>query len=358
MSIASLHFPPAIFKGDPQGMARVLVTGAGGNVGQGILKALAAGRVASHVVGTDADPLSPGLYFTDRGYVVPRANSPEFAEAFSRIIEHEKVDLVFVGADAETISLSRLKEGLEARGRTRLLVSPPEMVNICHDKYLTSRWFAERNLPHPPTVLANDVAGALALAREFGWPLLLKPRTGFACRGILMLANEMDVQAAAGAGEGSIIQRLIGTDQQEYTATVFFDKTSQPKAMLVMRRDLLQGTSYHVEPCFDQAIQQTVADWASHFDALGPVNFQFRLTPQGPVCFEVNLRFSGTMGVRYHFGYNDAAMAVRHFVGGEDVTQPEIKPGVVLRYWEELFLPGVSCEDLRLVRQTKAGLPI
>jgi carbamoyl-phosphate synthase large subunit len=339
-------------------MARVLVTGVGGNVGQGILKALAASGVASHVVGTDADPLSPGLYFTDKGYVVPRADSPAFADALARIIEAEKIDLVFVGADAETISLSRLKDDLETRCRTQILVSPPELVKVCHDKYLTSRWFAEQNLPHPPTVLANDVAGALALAREFGWPLILKPRTGFACRGILALANETDLMAAAATGEGSIIQRVIGTERQEYTATVFFDKIRQPRAMLVMRRDLLQGTSYHVEPCFDEAIQQTVADWACHFNALGPVNFQFRLTPQGPVCFEVNLRFSGTMGVRYHFGYNDAAMAVRHFVGGEDVTQPEIKPGVVLRYWEELFLPGVSCDDLRLVRQTRGGVRI
>lgn len=358
MSAAGSQSQLALFKGDPQGIGRVLVTGIGGNVGQGILKALAASRVASHVVGTDANPLSAGLFFTDKGFVVPRADSDEFADALIRIIEQEKIDLVFVGADAETISLSLLKDELEARCRTLILVSPSDLVRRCHDKYLTSLWFAEQNLPHPQTVLANDVSGALALAREHGWPLILKPRTGFACRGIAELVDEKAVLAAASAGESSVIQEVIGTDREEYTATVFFDRTRQPVAMLVMHRELLQGTSYRVEPCFDSTIRQTVAGWASQFDALGPVNFQFRLTAQGPVCFEVNLRFSGTMGVRYHFGYNDAAMAVRHFVGGEEVTQPEIKRGVVLRYWEELFLPDVCCDDLRKVTRTAAGLRI
>src|SRR5262249_15473096 len=175
------------WQGRPEGRARVLVTGVGGNIGQGILKALTAARLASWTVGTDARAASAGLYAVDRGYVVPRADAPSFADSLCAIIEKEEVDVVLVGADAETIHLARLRDAITARSGVFVLVAAPDVVERSHDKWLTAQWFTEQKLPHPATVRADDKAGVSELMRRFG-QLVVKPRFGFGSRGVVVAA--------------------------------------------------------------------------------------------------------------------------------------------------------------------------
>ena len=109
----------------------------------------------------------------------------------------------------------------------------------------------------------------------------------------------------------------------------------------------MQGTTYRVESISDNELSKTVKMWADQLGAIGPLNFQFFLTPDGPVCFEINPRFSGTTGCRYHFGYNDVKLSIQHFHLGEKIVQPSILPGVVLRFWDELYLPNSSFKSLQ-----------
>lgn len=338
---------PPVWGGRASGRARVLVTGAGGNVAQGILKALAESGLASWVVATDANPCSPGLFLVDKGYVVPKGDDPIFESTLARIIRDERIDLTLVGADAETLHLARIRASLEEATGSTVLVCSPEVVARCHDKWLTSLWFQEQGLPHPKTVLADDAPGVAKLAEACGYPLVVKPRTGFASRDVVLVGDQAQLVAACERfGETAVVQEHVGDADQEYTATAFCSAPGDVRAVLVMRRELLQGTSVRVEPISDPGLSEAVKLWAQRLGGLGSVNFQFRLTGQGPVCFEINARFSGTMGARYHFGYNDAAMAVRHFVLGEEIDQPALRPGVVLRFWEELFIPDISLDGM------------
>ena len=70
------------------------------------------------------------------------------------------------------------------------------------------------------------------------------------------------------------------------------------------------------------------------------LNVQLRNTDRGPVPFELNIRCSGTSAFRAHFGYNEPEMLIRHYVLGEPISAPEVRPGFVFRYWNEIFLEG------------------
>src|SRR5262249_48782944 len=87
---------------------------------------------------------------------------------------------------------------------------------------------------------------------------------------------------------------------------------------------------------------------------------QFRIRDGQPFVFEVNPRFSGTAGIRYQYGFNDAEMAFELFRLGEEVRQPELRPAVVLRYWDEIIIPGVNFATVRnheYGRRPLAGRP-
>lgn len=334
-----------MWRGRASGSLRVLVTGVGGNVGQGVLKALAASGLASWVVGVDANPLSAGLFLVDKGYVVPRATEEEFLDSFCSIIIREQVSMVFVCADAEALSIARLREKIETTTNAFVLLSPVDTVERCADKWLTARWFASAHLPHPATVRADDSEGRRRLVSHCGFPLIVKPRFGYASRGVVLSQNSPQLELEAqNLGEGGVVQEYLDQADQEYTAATFSSTPGVVDACIVMRRELLQGTSYRVEPVFDQTLEREVSRWGEAMHGLGPLNFQFRLTDRGPVCFEVNPRFSGTVGIRFHFGYNDVEMALRHFLLGERLERPTLRDGMVLRYWEELYLPRQRSE--------------
>lgn len=345
------------WQGCAEGRARILVTGVGGNIGQGILKALTAARVAAWTVGTDCVAASAGLYAVDRGYVVPRADAAEFFDAICNIIDKEAVELVLVGADAETLHLARLREAIAARTGTVILVADAKAVERGHDKWLAARWFTEQNLPHPATVRADDRAGISELIAR-SRRAVIKPRFGFGSRGIVLANKPADIEAAAKSlGENGIVQEYIGDDDNEFTGAVLCDRKGEVRASLVMRRELQHGTSYRVHPVEDAALTKTLEQWAQRFAAAGPVNFQFRVAAGRPICFEINARFSGTTGVRYLFGYNDVALAVRHFLFDEPIERPPISRGVVLRLWDEMYLPDLDSKAVDSATLIEAGSP-
>ena len=107
-------------------------------------------------------------------------------------------------------------------------------------------------------------------------------------------------------GPGGIVQAYVGHPENEYTAAIFTSRPPKNEAVMVMKRELLQGTSVRIEPCSDPDLTNTVKSWGGKDGGDRPL--QHSVSPDresGPVCFEINARFSGTAGVRYLFGFND-----------------------------------------------------
>ena len=62
-------------------MIRVLVTGVGSLLGQGILKSIQHSTLECYVAGTDYFPSAVGLYWVDKGYILPDILKSNISEA-------------------------------------------------------------------------------------------------------------------------------------------------------------------------------------------------------------------------------------------------------------------------------------
>jgi carbamoyl-phosphate synthase large subunit len=106
-----------------------------------------------------------------------------------------------------------------------------------------------------------------------------------------------------------------------------------------MRRTLLHGTTSVAEIGEFNEVRNEARKIAQALNPLGPSNIQLRVSNERPVCFEINIRFSGTTPIRAQFGFNDVEASIRHFLLGEtDYVLPEITEGVALRYWNEAYI--------------------
>ena len=80
----------------------VLVTGIGGNVGQGIIKNIRRTNYKIKIIGTNITDFSSGNYLIDSFYKLPFGYDPEYIRLIKEIVDYEKVDLIIPSTDYES----------------------------------------------------------------------------------------------------------------------------------------------------------------------------------------------------------------------------------------------------------------
>lgn len=321
---------------------KVLVTGAGALLGQGIIRCLRMAATPQHVIGVDPDPCAVGLFWSDKRYLVPLANDSAYGDRITQLIDLERPDAVLVGTDVELPVLAELKPKLEAAFGTHVIVSPPEVVAIADDKWRTYEFLSEHGFPRPLSTLP---AGLPVFLRQCDFPLVVKPRSGARSVGVRTVHDQGELEAALREMRDPMVQQQVGDEQREFTSGLLVTE-GKCRAVVTMRRELRDGNTYRafVEP--DSPCNALLAEVAEALGATGPVNFQFRLDGDTPKIFEINARFSGTTPLRALAGFNEVEAVLQHFVQGQPIPRPQVRPVVFLRHWHELVLEP---EELRAV---------
>jgi carbamoyl-phosphate synthase large subunit len=326
---------------------RVLITGIGGNVGQGVLKALRASGRAFHVTGIDMEALSAGFSLVDRYYQTPRTGDPAFYNKFEAIAREAALEAVYVCSPAELEFFAVHKGKLEEELGLSIFVNPPAVVRIGSDKLETADFLRDAGFPFPETVPGTDEEGIERLIERHGFPLIAKPRAGFSSRNVFLVNSPQEILAASVLVPDLVVQQYLPDSKSEYTAATLSGSDKKVRALIILRRDLLQGTTYRTELIEDQNLADQMIRIVESLGAVGPCNLQFRLVDEVPYVFEINPRFSGTGGIRYLYGFNDCEMIFDLLHLKSEVRQPELRKAVVLRYWNEIFIPGTSFQELR-----------
>jgi carbamoyl-phosphate synthase large subunit len=334
---------------------RVLITAIGGNVGQGVLKSLRASGRAFHIVGIDMEPLSAGFSLVDRYYHTPRTTDPEFSSSLKAIANKEGLEAVYVCSPSELEFFASHRDEFERESGFSVFVNPLEVIRIGSDKLSTADFLRESGFPFPGTVLAKDAEGVERLISRHGFPLIVKPRVGFSSRHIFLANSLQEIQAASTLVSDLIVQQYLPDVNSEYTAATLSGPDKKVRALIILRRDLIQGTSYRTELIEDENLDREVVRIVEALGAVGSCNLQFRLLDGVAHVFEINPRFSGTAGIRYLYGFNDAEMIFDLLRLGVEVGQPVLRKVVVLRYWNEVCIPNASFQDLREGRAQHSG---
>lgn len=324
----------------------VLVLGVGGNVSQGILKALALSDLRPRVIGACVSHLSTGLYTVDRAYVSPPASDPTFLEWLIEVCERDGVGAILSGVEPVLAALSQKAELIRDRTGAVSLVSSPDRLEVGQDKLLTARWLAERGFNAPRTADLSDRASVEAVVAECGYPLVAKPRHGKGGQGIFAVEGPVDLEYVR-QRPGYVLQEQLGDADGEYTVACFADREGRLRGTLAMKRELLDGTTLRATVVDEASVRDEAARIVSALEPLGPANVQLRLSHGRPVCFEINVRFSGTAPIRARLGFNDVEAALRHFVLGEQPHDlPLVTEGVALRYWNEIYIDPAARDEL------------
>jgi carbamoyl-phosphate synthase large subunit len=330
---------------------RVLVTGAGSGVGQGIIKALRISGLPVTIVVADISSMNVALYRADEALIIPRVEDANALDLIIEMLDQYRIDVVMVGSEFDLEFFSINKKEIKDRSGAEVIVSPPATVAIANDKWLTAEFLRMNNLPYAQAYLPDNLDDAIKCADQWGYPVVLKTRRGTSSRHVYIIKDRESLRKLYLDTPVPMLQRMIDAPSNdlgcEYTCSVFKDARGELIGPFTARRTVRGGTSWHIEVAEFDVLNETLLAIAKALDFSGSLNIQLMLTSEGAVPFELNSRFSGTTAVRAHFGFNEPTMALQSFFYNEKIPLPIIRSGIAMRYHEEVFIEGVTSEILK-----------
>lgn len=308
----------------------VLVTGIGGNVGQGILRNIRAVFPNICLVGTDIRDATAGHHFCDAAYRVPYCYDDGFADRVIDICRQEQIDLIIPGTDYEVVYMGNLAANLPT-----VLGTPPEVARLFVDKLKTYDAFADVGIPFADACLPSEYDGRFA-------SLIVKPREGRGSRGLHI--NPVDPTAF---DDSCMVQRLL--TGKELTTAFYVTSSREIHGHITFERELASGTT---ERCattseYDQLVEPLIRSITENFDVRGPCNVQAILKGDDELIpFEINCRYSGTNSIRSQFGFEDVRWGIEEWLLGQQPHEFTFKPGAAIRILMDIIYPDGNLNEL------------
>jgi carbamoyl-phosphate synthase large subunit len=246
----------------------------------------------AYFYGTDASALSPALQLCDEALLVERTDHAAYLAQLVAVVRHHGVSLLVPTVDLDLRLLAEHRRQFEELG-CRVLVSNPNVIDLCQDKRRTFGFLSRSGFGTPATM---SVRAALAADRqgELKWPCFLKRWDGSASRDTAVVRDRSELLFFSRKIPNAICQEFI--EGTEYTCDAYVDFDMRVRCVVPRRRievrsgEVSKSQTVKHPQIMDQARRVVELLGAGP----GVITLQLFLTEQGEIRFtEVNPRFGG-----------------------------------------------------------------
>jgi predicted ATP-grasp superfamily ATP-dependent carboligase len=250
-----------------------------------------------------------------------------------------RVDAVWLIAPETGRCLERLTAAVE-RADTMVLGTEAAAIRVAADKQCLPRRLRRCRVPHPRTRVVRPGVPLSRLARDLGYPIVVKPRRGAGCEGVRIARNERELRAAIGSRRAAAAPRA-GILLQEYVRGVdasvsLISDGCRAVALAINAQTIRSGRTLSYlggrtpldHPLASRAIDAAVRACEALPGLRGYVGVDLVLTDSNAVVIEVNPRLTTAyLGVRAAIGSrngngNVAALAIQACHGALPAPPP------------------------------------
>jgi len=305
------------------------ITCIGSGVGQSVINSCRLSRLPIKTIGLGMNPFAYGAYDCDVVDYIPAIYNDDYVDALIKKCKQHRIDLVIPGLDDEVLILSRAIDIFHDAG-IHVIVSDVDLIELCRDK---ERMSNDLNSIVDVFVRSYDKDTILEELRtgNISYPLIAKPRGGFASRGIEIILDERDFMRIS---DHHIIQEIafpnkedpyheyclkqihqrINPQLAEISIQLVTDKEGSLIGRIATYNKLNNGVPIEIIP-YENEYMWSVIDKLypvlMSFGLRGPFNFQGRYTDKGLKLFEMNPRFTGITGLRALMGFNEVEACIK-----------------------------------------------
>ena len=294
------------------------------------------------VVATDLQLSAPALQAADIKIQVPAVYDPQYVDITLGICKEHKIDALICLNDLELPILAENKAKFEALGVT-VIVSDPDVIDICFDKYKTAQWVESIGLNAPKTYVTLASAKEALAKGEISFPLFMKPRWGSGSIGLetiddmeeldiyyhlLMKKIKKTILATASVGDEYIMiqEKLTG---KEFGLDVMNDLQGNNVAVSVKQKLAMRAGETDKAITVDiPEVYEMGRKIGENLKHIGNLDVDIMQRANGDYCvLELNPRFGGGYPFSYEAGVN-MPKAIIKWVKGEKVDTAILKPEI------------------------------
>ena len=290
---------------------KIIVLGSGPNrIGQGIefdyccVHGLLAAKECGYeaiMINCNPETVSTDFDMADKLYF-----EPVFWEHLWEIIELEKPEGVIVQLGGQTAL--KLARKLHERGIKIIGTSFPDM-DMSEDRGTFSDLLKELNIPYPNYGVAEDADEAIKVAKEVGYPVLVRPSYVLGGQGMKIVINDEDLEKA-------VIELLGDLPGNRCLIDHFLDRAEEAEIDLICDGEDVHiiGMMEHIEPAgihsgdssavlppfsLSANVQKLMEEYAiilgRKMNIRGLLNIQFAIKNEKVYVIEANPRASRTV---------------------------------------------------------------
>jgi nucleoside-diphosphate-sugar epimerase/biotin carboxylase len=329
---------------------RVGITSIGSGIGQSVVDSCRLSSLPIKTFGYGMNPFAFGAYDCDEQRSLPSIYNGDYIEKLLDCCAKDNLDVLIPGHDNELLLFADNIQQFKKIG-IDIPVSSRFVIELCRDK---ERMFRELSIIAPVFVKSYSRKNLMDAAErgEVSYPLIAKPISGFASKGLLVIKGIDDL---ASLTENHVIQELAApckgdknhaffmhalekrqiAQVSELSLQVVLGKNGEELGRFASFNKLYNGVPIEIVPADVPEAWKAVDKFLPYLQAKGlrgPINIQGRMTDRGVRFFEMNARFTGITGLRALMGFNEVetiiADAANRLESGFKLTQPTRKIGI------------------------------
>jgi len=289
-----------------------------------------------------------------RGFLLPPLSDPRYFDALLARCQDSGVKLLLSLNDFELPGLAR-HAGRFRRAGIIPVVSTPEIVDLCFDKWQTFIQLGALGIPMPETCLGLPPAKTALGAGALNFPLVVKPRWGTGSIGVAIVRDERELDLAYGWLENTLARTALGSvggapigesiivqqalEGQEFGVDIINDLEGNHRAVITKRKLAMRAGETDravTEP--NEAVAALARAVGTALKPRGLIDCDIFLTPRGPRLLDLNPRFGGGYPFSHAAGANVPA-ALLAWARGEPVNSEWLsaRSGVVGAKYDKLI---------------------
>jgi carbamoyl-phosphate synthase large subunit len=322
----------------------ILVDGVGGDVAQGVIKALSRSILKLRIYKICAYHNSSWLHMDNDSYIAPLSVSDDYVPYLKNIIRKKNIDVFIPCVDSEIVKISHHKDDIEKSTGCIVAVDIFDKVEICDDKYKTFTFLKNHKLATPMTIIPSSYEAITSIVSQCGFPLIAKNRRGQGSKDIQLIHTAAQAREFIGM-ETHVLQEYIHGGEEEYTAGIYLGEDKAVKGVCILQRELKGGATYRARRVINKSWEAQLSKIVKIID-MKYINIQFRLDGDNILPFEFNGRFSGTTGIISKV-FNAPDYYIREIFLGEEINEVyNDEEFYVMRYYDEIYASPAEVNSL------------
>lgn len=307
------------------------------------------------VYAADASADAPALQVADRAFIVPPINHTHYFDRVFELCKQHQVRLLISLNDLELMPLARQRDRFLKIGTTPV-ISAPDVINTCFDKWATLEFLKRSNLAFPKTYLTLAETRKALSQGEIDFPLVVKPRWGTASIGIEFPEDDEELDlayrlvkkklkrtiladASATDEERSVLiqEKLSG---QEYGLDIINDLKGRYVTTFVKRKiSMRAGETNQAVTVENDRLQKLGEMMGRKLSHVGNLDCDAFLTPEECYVLEMNPRFGGGYPFSHIAGANLPAMLLAWANGNHPVAcWHKVKTNIKAAKYDQLLI--------------------